>query len=146
LANAMQAIATLLLMCDARDLGVAVGEDQVDRNREMTGQEQGQFGPRNQTDGDNAGDPKRAVLRSSFSIRLFAPNIYLYDKYPGGIGFSEPLFRMSDTLLADTLKLIGNCPCAQGCPSCVGPGGEVGEKGKEVALAILGNLSTAPGP
>ncbi len=24
---------------------------------------------------------------------FFEPNLYLYDAYPGGIGFSEPLFR-----------------------------------------------------
>ena len=50
---------------------------------------------------------------------------------------SEPLFRLSETLLLNTQKLIANCPCASGCPSCVGPIGEVGEKGKEVALEIL---------
>ena len=72
---------------------------------------------------------------------IFEPNIYLYDKYPGGVGFSEPLFRMSETLIENAHKLIANCPCPSGCPSCVGPVGEVGEKGKEVALAILKKLS-----
>ncbi len=71
---------------------------------------------------------------------IFEPNIYLYDKYPGGVGFSQPLFRMSGELLADTRRLIENCACPSGCPSCVGPAGEVGEKGKEVALAILREL------
>ena len=71
----------------------------------------------------------------------FEPNIYLYDKYPGGVGLSEPLFRMSQSLLEKTQKLIADCPCASGCPSCVGPIGEVGEKGKEVALEILRRLS-----
>jgi hypothetical protein len=68
---------------------------------------------------------------------IFEPNIYLYDKYPGGVGFSEPLYRMNDSLLGNTFKLIANCPCQAGCPSCVGPVGEVGEKGREVTLAIL---------
>jgi DEAD/DEAH box helicase domain-containing protein len=76
---------------------------------------------------------------------IFEPNIYLYDKYPGGVGFSEPLFRMSDTLLQNTYRLIANCACPSGCPSCVGPAGEVGEKGKEVALAILKTLSVVSG-
>ena len=67
----------------------------------------------------------------------FEPNIYLYDKYPGGIGLSEPLYRMSEQLLDNARKLIENCPCQAGCPSCVGPMGEIGEKGKEVATAIL---------
>jgi hypothetical protein len=73
--------------------------------------------------------------------QIFEPNIYLYDKYPGGVGLSEPLFRMSASLLEKTHSLIANCPCAAGCPSCVGPVGEVGEKGKAVALEILRRIS-----
>lgn len=112
LGHALQAIATLLLMCDARDLGVAVGE-----NEELP-----------------SPDPQPSA---------FEPNIYLYDKYPGGIGFSEPLFRMTDNLLENARKLIESCACEAGCPSCVGPLGEVGEKGKEVALAILRTIAPA---
>jgi DEAD/DEAH box helicase domain-containing protein len=56
------------------------------------------------------------------------------------VGLSEPLFRLSDSLLEKTLQLIVDCPCAAGCPSCVGPVGEVGEKGKEVALVILRSI------
>ena len=128
LGNALQAIATLLVMCDARDLGVAVGENASQEADVGTG-------PRPAPAG------QRVRLAS-----LFEPNIYLYDKYPGGIGFSEPLFRLSETLLENTYKLIANCPCPTGCPSCVGPAGEIGEKGKEVALAILRKLSVARGP
>ncbi len=119
LANALQAIATLLVMCDARDLGASVGENvEVDETK-AEGREQ----------------------KAGTAAKFFEPNIYLYDKYPGGVGFSEPLFRMSETLLDNTQKLIANCPCPSGCPSCVGPIGEVGEKGKEVALAILRKIS-----
>jgi len=82
--------------------------------------------------------PKTSSYRRQTNI--FEPNIYLYDKYPGGVGLSEPLFRMNETLLENTYKLISNCSCLAGCPSCVGPVGEVGEKGKEVALAILKQL------
>ncbi len=128
LAHALQAIATLLVMCDARDLGVSVGENPVSQKSEAASQE---------PDAENESAPagRRAT---DYELRTaFEPNIYLYDKYPGGVGFSEPLFRLHDTLLANTRRLIENCPCASGCPSCVGPAGEVGEKGKEVALAIL---------
>ena len=61
----------------------------------------------------------------------------VYDNYPGGIGLSEPLYRLHDRLIAESLTLIENCPCFDGCPSCVGPAGEVGQKGKEVALHLL---------
>ena len=57
--------------------------------------------------------------------------------YPGGIGLSEPLYRLHDRLLAESRSLIAACACSDGCPSCVGPAGEVGSRGKEVALAIL---------
>jgi len=128
LGNALQAIATLLVMCAARDLGVSVGE--------------------NSSQGAAAGAGLRPAPTGQ-RVRLanlFEPNIYLYDKYPGGVGFSEPLFRLSETLLENTYKLIANCPCPAGCPSCVGPVGEIGEKGKEVALEILRKLSVARGP
>jgi DEAD/DEAH box helicase domain-containing protein len=71
---------------------------------------------------------------------FFEPNLYLYDAYPGGIGFSEPLYRVHGILLRKTQELISACPCEQGCPSCVGPAGEKCEKTKEVALAILAKL------
>ncbi|MEJ2008623.1 MAG: DEAD/DEAH box helicase [Acidobacteriota bacterium] len=120
LAHALQAIGTLLMMCDARDLGVAVGENLAIAEDVDT-------------------SPADANRRSVYT-KIFEPNIYLYDKYPGGIGFSEPLFRLSPSLLENTERLISNCPCESGCPSCVGPVGEVGEKGKEVALAILTSI------
>ncbi len=69
------------------------------------------------------------------------PNLYIYDAYPGGIGFSEPLYRACHTLLNRTLELISACPCKNGCPSCVGPTSDRSERTKEVALEILRRLS-----
>jgi DEAD/DEAH box helicase domain-containing protein len=63
--------------------------------------------------------------------------VYLYDNYPGGIGFSAPLFQMHDELLVSTRRLIGECGCANGCPGCVGPIGDTGPLAKTVALRIL---------
>ena len=70
----------------------------------------------------------------------FEPNVYLYDNYPGGIGQSEPLFKSRRTLVEKSKELLVACPCGVGCPSCVGPVGEVGEKAKEVALRLAGEL------
>ena len=64
------------------------------------------------------------------------PNLYLYDCYPGGVGQSAPLYRMADRLVKLTAELLAACECEAGCPSCVGPVGEVGERGKEAALRI----------
>jgi len=83
-------------------------------------------------------DPKdiRAVseVRSPFTGE---PTIYIYDNYPGGVGFSEKMFELRRTLLQAAQELIQGCGCEKGCPSCVGPIDEVGIKGKESALLIL---------
>ena len=65
------------------------------------------------------------------------PTIYIYDNYPGGVGFSEKMFYMSHILLKAAQELIETCGCERGCPSCVGPIDEVGVKGKESALLML---------
>ena len=68
------------------------------------------------------------------------PRIFIYDNYPGGIGFSAPLFRMHEELLTATERLIAECPCESGCPGCVGPIGNTGPLAKTAALRILGLL------
>jgi DEAD/DEAH box helicase domain-containing protein len=69
------------------------------------------------------------------------PTIVLYDAIPAGIGFSEKLFEIHNELVARALELVSECPCADGCPSCVGPGGENGYGGKQEALEILKELT-----
>ena len=71
------------------------------------------------------------------------PTIVLYDAIPAGIGFSQKLFEMHDELMARALELVSECPCADGCPSCVGPGGENGYGGKREALEILKELASS---
>ena len=95
----------LLLMCDPRDLGVALTED------------------------------------ISGGLKIFEPNLYLFDSYPGGVGLSAPLHKMTRRLLAGAAEMLAGCPCEAGCPSCVGPVGEVGERGKEVAAANPGGTT-----
>jgi len=70
------------------------------------------------------------------------PTVVLYDSIPAGIGFSQKLFDMHDELIARALELVSECPCADGCPSCVGPGGENGYGGKQEALEILKQLTS----
>ena len=69
------------------------------------------------------------------------PSIVLYDAIPAGIGFSQKLFEMHAELMRRALELVEACGCADGCPSCVGPGGENGYGGKQEALEILKHLS-----
>jgi DEAD/DEAH box helicase domain-containing protein len=68
---------------------------------------------------------------------LEEPRIFIYDNYPGGIGFSQPLFQVHGELLAKTRALIGACECEHGCPTCVGPIGNTGPLAKVAALRIL---------
>jgi len=73
--------------------------------------------------------------------RSFEPDLFLFDRYPGGIGQSQPLYNLSDKLLAGAFDVLRSCACDAGCPACVGPIGEVGERGKEAALQILTELT-----
>jgi DEAD/DEAH box helicase domain-containing protein len=121
LLHAMESVATLLLMCDGRDLGTAIGE-----RPPKPGAEGEEFMPVSLED---------AMQRTA--KEFFEPNLYLFDAYPGGIGFSEPLYRAHELLLAQTKELIVGCSCESGCPSCVGPAGDLTPRAKEAALAIL---------
>ena len=116
---ALESVACLLLMCDRMDLGATLGE-----------------GGRGTSEFQN---PWSGTSESR-EIELFEPTLFLYDAYPGGIGLSEPLYRLHETLMARTLELIAGCRCEQGCPSCIGPIGETSKRAKESALAILGRL------
>ncbi len=76
----------------------------------------------------------------------YEPDLFLYDVYPGGVGLSAPLHAMAPRLFGAAHALIADCRCEAGCPSCVGPIGEVGEGGKAMALRILAQLTTAGTP
>jgi len=45
--------------------------------------------------------------------------IFIYDAYPGGIGIAEKGFDIIEELWRATLKVIAECPCQEGCPSCI---------------------------
>ena len=116
-------MATLLTMCDRRDLGTAVGERPPSAATDIRWE-------------DFATAPSNAPDAKEF----FEPNLYIYDAYPGGIGFSEPLYRICSTLLNRARELISACSCENGCPSCVGPTADRSERTKDVALGILERL------
>jgi DEAD/DEAH box helicase domain-containing protein len=77
------------------------------------------------------------------SLEVWEPDLFLYDNFAGGAGLSAPLYGMGDKLIQHTRELIQACRCEEGCPSCVGPQGELGERGKPAALRML-ELLTAP--
>jgi DEAD/DEAH box helicase domain-containing protein len=47
------------------------------------------------------------------------PTIFIYDGHPGGVGITRQGFLTFETLVADAHRLISECPCERGCPSCV---------------------------
>jgi DEAD/DEAH box helicase domain-containing protein len=120
LSHVLGQLAALFLLCDRHDLGVALGDG-------------GQGGA-----GIGRGlarlDPAGA---NELPGPDHEPSVFLYDNHPGGVGLSEPLYRLHARLLAESLALVERCTCREGCPSCVGPPGEVGSRGKQVALALL---------
>jgi hypothetical protein len=118
LAFAMRNVAPLLLMCDSHDLGLSLDGITLDGASRVGGSSKG-------------ASPEPSA----------EPTVFIYDNYPGGIGFSEPLFAMHDTLVARTRELIDECPCESGCPSCVGPEGATGPLAKTVASRLLAGLT-----
>ncbi len=102
LARLARNTAPLLLMCDARDLGVL------------------------------------SQAQAPFTGK---PTLFLYDAVPGGVGLAERLHGIADELVAACLAAVRGCPCADGCPSCVGPITEVGAKGKATCAELLRGLA-----
>jgi DEAD/DEAH box helicase domain-containing protein len=105
-------------MCDRQDIGISIGSGVQGEDPDVT---------RNGVPASVANEPR----------------IFVYDNYPGGIGFSEPLFGMHADLLRRTRELIASCECEHGCPTCVGPVGNTGPLAKTVALRILDLLDAS---
>ena len=51
----------------------------------------------------------------------YNPTLFVYEHTPGGIGLAERMYATRDVLLERARELILGCPCASGCPACVGP-------------------------
>jgi DEAD/DEAH box helicase domain-containing protein len=45
--------------------------------------------------------------------------VFIYDGHAGGVGLTEKGFSLINELLEQTQKVVKNCPCDTGCPSCV---------------------------
>jgi DEAD/DEAH box helicase domain-containing protein len=58
-------------------------------------------------------------LSTAFHPQTGRPTIFIYDGHPGGVGITRIGFTLFETLAADARRLIAECPCRSGCPSCV---------------------------
>lgn len=115
----LRQISPVLLLCDARDVGVAI-EDNLTKEPLQVGVRKGPA----------AGPPP------AFADQ-FEPNLFLFDRYPGGVGLAATLYEKAGPLLEKALEVIETCPCASGCPSCVGPAIRSGGDPKAAARFLL---------
>ena len=106
-ARALETVATLSLMCDPRDLGQTLGDDDGE--------------------GAQSGRPQEG----------FDPTLFLFDNVPGGVGLAERIYEQAPVLLASAKQLIAECPCAEGCPLCVGPSSSPRSTRKRAAIRII---------
>jgi len=126
LAYTLHHLSAVVLMSDIRDIDRCIGD------------KSGEWFVRH-------GNDKRMITSSPLSgqsddqvmVDAYDPTVFIFDAYPGGIGFSELLFEQHDELLRAARDLIKSCPCKHGCPMCVGPVLEVGPGAKQAAYAIL---------
>jgi DEAD/DEAH box helicase domain-containing protein len=70
-----------------------------------------------------------------------SPTVVVYERIAAGVGFSQRLFELRETLLHSALELVSDCRCRSGCPACVGPPGEIGPDTKGVTKALLSILT-----
>ena len=125
-------VASLSLMCEITDIDRAIGDKSAEWFVRSTGYERGVYSTSN-------GQPEGTEM-SPQDLARFQPTVFLYDNYPGGVGFSPQLYDQHEILLRRALEVIENCDCEEGCPSCVGPTKEVGVRSKEVAKALLHSI------
>jgi DEAD/DEAH box helicase domain-containing protein len=84
------------------------------------------------------GDPKDFSSLPMVRAPLWQnPAIFIWEHYPGGVGYSKKIFHVYRDAILVAKGLIEKCGCITGCPSCVGPVLEVGENGKMTALQLL---------
>ncbi len=58
-------------------------------------------------------------LSTNVHFQTGAPTIFIYDGHPGGVGIARRGYEQFERLVGDAARLVGECPCADGCPSCV---------------------------
>ncbi len=58
-------------------------------------------------------------LSSSSFGNTGEPVIFVYDAYEGGIGLAEKAYEILPNLLTSAYELVRDCPCEDGCPSCI---------------------------
>jgi DEAD/DEAH box helicase domain-containing protein len=123
LAYCLRHISAMLVMSDIRDVDWCIGD--------KSGEWYVRHGSNRRVITTSPSEPGK-VMEDAYD-----PTVFIFDAYPGGIGFSENLFERHDELRGAVRSVITSCPCEHGCPMCVGPLLEVGPSAKGAALQIL---------
>ncbi len=93
------------------------------------------------------GDPRDIYTQAMIKAPLWQlPTVFVWERYPGGVGFSKKLFHIYRDVAQAGLTLVQNCSCKAGCPSCVGPALEVGDHGKGTAVKMLTMMLSGADP
>jgi DEAD/DEAH box helicase domain-containing protein len=58
-------------------------------------------------------------LSTNLHPQTGGPTIFIYDGHPGGVGITRQGYLAFEQLAEDAYRLISECPCESGCPSCV---------------------------
>ncbi|HUB99739.1 MAG TPA: DEAD/DEAH box helicase [Solirubrobacterales bacterium] len=58
-------------------------------------------------------------LSTNVHFQTGRSTIFIYDGHPGGVGITKRGYEQFERLLDDAERLIAECPCESGCPSCV---------------------------
>ena len=93
----------------------------------------------------NQGEQALPEVDTNNDHKFFDPTLFIYDAFPGGVGFAEKLFNEHERLLDDAYQMINCCPCAKGCPSCIGALPAMNDRTKAIPLMILEELSVEIG-
>src|SRR5690606_26791312 len=121
-AHALHVVATVAVMADARDLQKSVGNGDgawfATRDGDGHGRARDADGNALALGDATPGDGTLVESALVESAR-FAPTVYLYDNFPGGVGLSEPLWQRQAELVARARELVAGCDCSAGCPACV---------------------------
>ncbi|MBJ7593871.1 MAG: DEAD/DEAH box helicase [Candidatus Dormibacteraeota bacterium] len=136
LAAVLHSAASLLCMCDPRDIGAqaqlraspspaaVLGTPRADAVAPAT--EPQEFTPGWRPSAD----------RSAIAQEVGWPTVYIYDSVAGGVGFAERCHERSADLVRMSTQLVTGCGCETGCPSCVGPS-RARVDGKSATLRLL---------
>ena len=58
-------------------------------------------------------------LSTNVHYQTGRPTIFVYDGHAGGVGITARGFARFEDWVEDTVRLLQQCPCKSGCPSCV---------------------------